>query len=72
MSRRHDFNVRCLAVVRANARVLSDALDRAESALTQMEVGASNATARRAAEAVRHRVNDLETQLAALERLVCS
>lgn len=72
MSKRHDRNVRYFAVARANAQLVADALDRCESALTQLDVGPSNEIARRDAEQVRHRLRNLESELDKLERLVCS
>lgn len=72
MGKKHDQNVRYLAVALAHQQVAEDAIDRAERALTMLDVGASNNLSRAAAEQARAKVRELATELYVLERLVCS
>jgi hypothetical protein len=72
MSRKHEQNLRHLAVAEANARIARVAFDHTHSAITMLEVGLSSTGARAACDSVQNAMRHLESEIAKLERVICS
>lgn len=71
-SKKHEQNLRHLAVAEANARVARVALDHTHSAITMLEIGPSSTSVKAACDGVQNAMRNLESEIAKLERVVCS
>lgn len=71
-SKKHEQNLRHLAVAEANARVARVALDHTHSAITMLEIGLSSTSVKAACDGVQSAMRNLESEIAKLERVVCS
>lgn len=72
MSKKHDRNLRYLARAEAYTRVAAEALHQAGASLSQMEIGASIASAQSSYDNASHHMRELDSELIKLEKLVCS